>query len=158
MKKTQRLAAFVFVSLAIGSASPPARAQHSVHLTWTASADAASNPSLTYNVYRSPSCSGTFARINPAPVSATSYLDAFAAPATYCYQVTAVLNGEESVPSNQATAVVPAVITPPQSACAHRGNLFNWIRCLAARPTRNSRVQPAAKPGARSSRHRAAAP
>jgi hypothetical protein len=129
----------VFVALAVTAA--PARAQtHNVALTWTASADAAANPSLTYNIYRSSACSGTFAKLNTAPVAATTYLDSAVLPGTYCYQATAVLAGVESVPSNQAVAVVPAPLTltpgppPSRATCAHRGPLIGWIRCVASRP------------------------
>jgi hypothetical protein len=31
--------------------------------------------SITYNVYRSPGCSATFALLNTIPISATSFLD-----------------------------------------------------------------------------------
>jgi hypothetical protein len=117
-------------------AAAPARAQtHSVALTWMASASAAANPSLTYNVYRSPGCSGSFTRLNSSAVAATSFTDAGVAPGTYCYQVTAVLNGTESVPSSQAAAVVPAPAPPRQPpGCAHRGSLVDWIRCVASQP------------------------
>jgi len=115
----------------------PARAQqYAVKLSWTASADAAANPSLTYNVYRAPSCAGHFVQINAAPVTGTAFIDSSAASgAAYCYQVTAVLSGTESAPSNQAVAAAP----PPanrQAVCPHRGPVIGWIRCLSARPKR----------------------
>lgn len=128
------LAAFLF-----GLTAMPARAQHNVTLTWTASTSAAGNPSLTYNIYRSSGCSGGFAVLNTAPISATSFLDVAVPPGTYCYQATAVLAGLESIPSNQASAVVPAAIVitmPPGSSrgCSHRGPLIGWIRCIGSRP------------------------
>jgi hypothetical protein len=65
----------IVITLAITLATPAARAQHSVILTWTASTDAAANPSLTYNVYRSPTCTGTFAKRNSSPITSTSYAE-----------------------------------------------------------------------------------
>jgi hypothetical protein len=121
------------LAIAVVLASAPARAQHSVSLTWTASSDAAANPSLAYNVYRSPTCTGAFARLNASPLGATSYLDAAVLPgASYCYQVTSVLSGAEGSPSNQAAVLIPSPTRGQQSGCAHRGNLVTWLRCVAA--------------------------
>lgn len=112
---------------------PPVFCQNNVNLSWQASSDAASNPSLTYNIYRAPTCAGPFARLNGSGISTTSYVDpAVASGATYCYQVTAVLSGTESMPSNPAIAAVP----PPanrQRTCAHGGPLIGWIRCVGSR-------------------------
>jgi hypothetical protein len=119
---------------------------HSTYLRWVPSSSAAGNPSLAYNVYRAGSCAGTFAKINAAPVTATVYLDNQPPPGTYCYRVTAVLNGVESTPSNDAMATIlplPALTSaslnpasPPASAkaaCSHQGDLVDWIRCVAAK-------------------------
>ena len=131
----KRIAAVL--ALAIASHASPSRAQqYVVKLSWTASSDAGANPSLTYNVYRAPTCAGRFTQINSAPVTGTSFVDTGAASgAAYCYKVTAVLTGMESTPSNQAVAAVP----PPsdrQAACAHRGPVVGWLRCLGSRPKR----------------------
>lgn len=127
------------LTLVVSLSVPPAPGQqYVVRLNWTASSDASANPSLTYNVYRAPTCAGHFLAINSAPVTGTSYVDSsVASGAAYCYRVTAVLAGVESTPSNQAVAAAP----PPsdrQAACAHRGPIVGWIRCLGARPKRNS--------------------
>jgi hypothetical protein len=122
----------IVITLAITLATPAARAQHSVILTWTASTDAAANPSLTYNVYRSPTCTGTFAKRNSSPITSTSYAETGVLPGSYCYQVTSVLSGSEGVPSNQAAVLIPAPLLPQQSACAHRGSLAAWLRCVAS--------------------------
>jgi hypothetical protein len=124
---------------AVALAAAPARAQHNVSLAWTASTSAAGNPSLTYNIYRSSGCSGAFALLNTMPISATSFLDIAVPPGTYCYQATAVLAGLESMSSNGASAVVPAVVIitvppGPASGCSHRGPLIGWIRCIGSRP------------------------
>jgi hypothetical protein len=128
-----------FVAAMAFACVTPARAQHDVSLTWTASTSAAGNPSLTYNIYRSSGCSGTFALLNTTPISATSFLDIAVPPGIYCYQATAVLTGLESTPSNEAPAVVPGpvVITVPPgppATCAHRGPVIGWIRCIGSRP------------------------
>ena len=122
----------IAIILAMTLAAPAARAQHSVTLNWTASTDAAANPSLTYNVYRSPTCTGAFAKRNASPVAATSYVESDVLPGSYCYQVTSVLSGSEGSPSNQAAVLIPATTLPQQSACAHRGSLAAWLRCVAS--------------------------
>ena len=118
----------------------PVHGQNSVRVTWAPSSDAGANPSLTYNVYRANSCPGQFTKLNSTPLSGTSYLDTNAAlGATYCYQVTAVLDGVESIPSNQATAALP----PPsnrEDVCRHRGALMEWIRCQMAHPKKPDRT------------------
>lgn len=141
----------IFISAAIFAAifAQPRRANaqsQSTYLRWAASASAAANPSLTYNVYRAASCSGTFAKINAAPVAVTIYLDDQPGPGSYCYEVTAVLNGVESTPSNAASATILAVQEQPQTvtnasappasakaACSHAGDLIGWIHCVAAK-------------------------
>ena len=105
-----RIAAFGFLALALTFAAP-ARAQHTASLTWTASTDAAANPTLGYNVYRlAGACptSGTagFSKLNTATVTTTSFTDSTIALGNACYYVTATLNGAESVPSNTASAVI----------------------------------------------------
>jgi hypothetical protein len=89
----------------------PARAQHSASLSWTASSDAAANPTLGYNVYRlAGACpaSGTagFTKLTATPLKTTTFSDTTVSLGTFCYYVTATLNGAESVPSNTASAVI----------------------------------------------------
>jgi fibronectin type 3 domain-containing protein len=86
-------------------------ATHSVALNWTASSDAAANPTLAYNVYRlvgaCPSGSPTGFTKVASSVTTVSYTDtAVSVGNTYCYYVTSVLNGLESVPSNAVAAVI----------------------------------------------------
>jgi hypothetical protein len=133
----KKVSAVLVLVLAIALAPSPACAQQFVvKLKWTASSSAISNPSLTYNVYRAPTCAGPFVLINSAPVVGTAYVDtSVAGGAAYCYQVTAVLAGMESSASNQAVAAAP----PPsdrRATCAHRGPIIGWIRCLTSRPKR----------------------
>jgi hypothetical protein len=82
-------------------ASSLAAQTRSVALSWNDP-----QPGVTYNVYRSAdSCPAeTFAKINPAPVTAKTYADADIAPGRYCYYVTAEAAGLESDPSNKAQA------------------------------------------------------
>ena len=128
-------------ALALGAV--PARAQNSVRVSWTASSDAGGNPSLVYNVYRAGSCPGQFTKLNSAPLSDTSYLDTnVGVGAVYCYQVTAVINGVESAPSNQTIAAVPPSAERP-SPCRHRGALIGWIRCQIAQPKKQERTSSA---------------
>ncbi len=79
---------------------------HNVSLTWTASPSAVAG----YNVYRGTVSGGPYTKITPSLVAGTSYLDAtVAAGTTYFYVVTAVdSSGQESVFSNESTAVVPS--------------------------------------------------
>lgn len=81
---------------------------HHVRLSWNA------NPEpniLGYNVYRNTSSKGTFTRINPSPVTATSFLDTtVAAGTTYYYKVSAVnISGTEGKPSALASIRVVEV-------------------------------------------------
>jgi carboxypeptidase family protein len=78
---------------------------HSVALTWDASSSAVSG----YNLYRSTISGSGFLKINPSPISGLAYSDiTVAAGTTYYYVATAVdSGGDESVNSNQATAIVP---------------------------------------------------
>ena len=73
----KRIAATLALAIAFGAS--PAHAQYTVKITWTASADAAANPSLTYDVYRASTCGGHFTKINAAPVTSTIFLDTGAA-------------------------------------------------------------------------------
>jgi hypothetical protein len=107
----KQICIFVTACLALMFFASPARAQHSASLSWTASSDAAANSTLGYNVYRlTGACpaSGTagFTKLNSTPVTSTTYSDTTIGPGSFCYYVTATLNGAESVPSNTASAVV----------------------------------------------------
>jgi hypothetical protein len=79
---------------------------HTVALSWNPST---SSNIAGYNVYRSTTAGGSYARINSSPTNATKYADgSVAAGETYYYVVTAVSsNGTESLHSNQISAVIP---------------------------------------------------
>jgi len=79
---------------------------HTVTLSWTDSASGL----LGFNVYRSPTSGGPYARVNSALLSGTSFSDSqVQAGHTYFYVTTAVNSGNaESGYSNQAQAIVPS--------------------------------------------------
>lgn len=82
---------------------------HDVVLAWVASTD----PGVAYNVYRTQT-SGSYGTtpLNAVPLVATTYTDSPLAPGTWFYVVTSVLNGAESLHSNEAKAVIlPAAPT-----------------------------------------------
>jgi hypothetical protein len=79
-----------------------------VALNWDAPASS-SDPATGYNVYRATSGNSTYSRLNSGAATGTTYTDtAIQAGTTYVYYVTSVDSaGNESVPSNTASAVVP---------------------------------------------------
>lgn len=78
---------------------------HAVLLNWNASASAVAG----YNIYRSTASGRGYTQINSSLVTSLDYTDSnVQAGTTYFYVATAVdASGNESVDSNQATAVVP---------------------------------------------------
>jgi hypothetical protein len=84
-----------------------AEAQHSVNLSWDASAGAGV---VGYNVYRGSALGGPYSKLNSALEASTAYTDdSVTAGQTYYYVTTAVNgNGDESGYSNQVHAVIPA--------------------------------------------------
>lgn len=102
MKKLLTLLVVIFsLSLAYAQAT-----NHSVTLKW---ADVVNPVGTTYNVYKSSGlCSGSpvFNKLATG-VTTLTYTDTPVVPGNYCYQVTASLNGMESVPSNSVLAPVP---------------------------------------------------
>ena len=89
-------------SLSGGGALSPL---HSVDLSWTPSTSAV----VGYNIYRSGTSDGPYAKINSALNATAAYTDnTVQAGVTYYYVTTAVdASGVESVYSNQAQVVVP---------------------------------------------------
>jgi hypothetical protein len=81
-----------------------AQSQHTVDLTWNASAEA-----VGYNIYRSTVSGGPYAMINSGLDSTTAYTDSTVVSGTTYYYVATAVNSssEESGYSNQATAVIP---------------------------------------------------
>ena len=77
---------------------------HAVVLSWNASTSAVSG----YNIYRSTSGTG-FTQLNSSLITVLNYSDSnVQAGRTYTYVATAVdSSGDESINSNQATAVIP---------------------------------------------------
>ncbi|MDB5297216.1 MAG: domain containing protein, partial [Phycisphaerales bacterium] len=95
-------------------AAPTAAGQpNGVAVNWTATTGA---PLLAgYNVYRSTSTTGTFAKLNADPVTPATYVDTAAANGiTYYYRVTAVDSwGGESATSSVVSAARAADNVPP---------------------------------------------
>jgi hypothetical protein len=87
-----------------------ALAQSSVSLSWTPSV----TPNTTVNVYRaSSSCSNSFIRLaSDVPAAGPYIAQNLLVGGTYAFQVTAVLNGVESPPSNCVVLTIP-----PNSCC-----------------------------------------
>ena len=81
-----------------------AATQHTVDLSWTASADA-----VSYNIYRGTVSGGPYTMINTSADSTTAYTDSTVASGQTYYYVATAVNSEsqESGYSNQATAVIP---------------------------------------------------
>lgn len=92
--------------LALSSVAALAQSSHSVTLNWTPSTDTGG----TVNVYRAPAACTTnptnFTQIKTGVVAAGPYSDATVTVGAYCYHVTAVVNGAESLPSNNVNATV----------------------------------------------------
>jgi fibronectin type 3 domain-containing protein len=105
---TSKLIRLLLILISFGTTASLAQAQHSVSLTWT---DTTSG--VTYNMYRATGACASglvFSKLNSTAITATAYTDAssLTAGTTYCYQVTAVnSSGVESIPSNEAPAVIP---------------------------------------------------
>jgi fibronectin type 3 domain-containing protein len=87
------------------SGTGTAATQHTVDLTWDASADA-----VSYNIYRGTVSGGPYTMINTSSDSTTTYTDSTVVSGnTYYYAATVVnASSEESGYSNQATAVIPS--------------------------------------------------
>jgi fibronectin type 3 domain-containing protein len=77
-----------------------------VQLNWNAS----TSQVVGYRVYRSEVSGGSFSALNGTAINALTYDDtSVSSGTTYYYVVKAVdASGNESVQSNQATAVIPA--------------------------------------------------
>lgn len=79
-----------------------------VLLNWDAPASS-TDAVVGYNVYRTTSGSSSYSRINSGTETTTTYTDTtIQASTTYEYYVTSVdASGNESVPSNTASATIP---------------------------------------------------
>jgi fibronectin type 3 domain-containing protein len=82
-----------------------AQKQHTVDLSWNASADA-----VGYNIFRGTVSGGPYTMINSSLDGATSYTDSTVVSGNTYYYVTTAVNSEsqQSGYSNQATAVIPS--------------------------------------------------
>ena len=83
-------------------------ASHQVELSWNAPT-ATSDPIVAYNVYRAPSGTSSFARVNLSPDSSPAFTDSTVqSGSAYDYKVTSLDSaGLESSPSNKISVTVP---------------------------------------------------
>ncbi len=97
---------------------------HSVTLSWQ---DLLNPPEATYNVYRSAGrCSSSSPFQSGTQISSgvfvKTYLDtSVASKAIYCYQVTAVLSAQESIPSLKAEASIGGSNKKPGARATQKG-------------------------------------
>jgi fibronectin type 3 domain-containing protein/glucose/arabinose dehydrogenase len=103
-----------------------------IKVSWTNSPEATATG---YDIYRSESATGTFVKVNNAPVAASEFLDTTApASATSYYKISAADNyGGESAPSavvsaaRGADATAPNVPTGVTGSSRLDGVLVNWV-------------------------------
>lgn len=102
--------AFLFVAIAYAQTLPT----HKITLNWIASPDAATIPTITYNIYRASGACPTVGspagavEVGSTLAGVTTYVDTNVSPTqSYCYFVRAALNGVESLDSVSTVAVVP---------------------------------------------------
>jgi len=83
-------------------------ASHQVELSWNAPSTSGSTV-VAYNVYRAPSGTSSFARVNGTPDLAPAYTDSSVqSGSAYDYRVTSLNSaGLESSPSNKISVTVP---------------------------------------------------
>ena len=112
------LALSFFAATCIAAQGIPPGTSHSVSLAWQAPSPAGGSGTISgYNIYRSPSNTATYTKVNTAVNAGLTYTDAsVSAGASYTYCVTAVdsLN-EESACSAPATANVPSNPNAPSA-------------------------------------------
>jgi hypothetical protein len=85
---------------------PPSGVQHAVDLSWSAS----SSLIVGYYTYRGTQSGGPYTKLNPSPLTDTSYSDGTVQSGTTYYYVVTSVDSEstESSYSNQVTAAVPS--------------------------------------------------
>lgn len=106
MRWTMKALAIAVLFLFAAAWPAPAQTAHTVNLSWTASTSAG----VGYNVYRGTVSGGPYTLLNAAPLGTATltYADATVTEGNkYFYVVRAVLNGLESVNSNEATVSIP---------------------------------------------------
>ena len=91
---------------------------HSVTVTWQAPSPVGGSGTVSgYNLYRSPSTTASYAKVNTSPTAGLTFADSsVTAGASYNYCVTTVDTlGEESACSAPATANVPSNPNAPSA-------------------------------------------
>ncbi len=126
MKRISLILCLLVCSVAAMAQANPA---HFVTIGWTASTDAAANPTGVNNIYRANgNCADTtitFAKIGSTTETVNTFTDSTViqtptVSTSYCYEITFVnAAGIESVPSNLVQAVIlPPAPAPPTKAFA----------------------------------------
>lgn len=112
--KVKQLLGLLWLTIGIASAQTP----HSETLSWAWSQGSGA-PATGFNVYRSVTPGGLQVKLTSLNGAGTlGYVDLsgtgniLAEGTNYCYTVTAVGTGGESVPSNQACASIPFSVPP----------------------------------------------
>jgi titin len=72
---------------------------HSVNLSWVASTD----PVTGYNVYKGTAAGAETTLLTATPITALTFDDTTEVAGTYFYVVTSILNGVESLHSNEVS-------------------------------------------------------
>jgi hypothetical protein len=91
------------------SASATGAAEKTLMLSWTANID----DTVHYNIYRSDSATGTFEKINTAPITDTTYTDTgLEYDTTYYYKITAVDEADNESPRSASVSGTTAAEPP----------------------------------------------
>jgi hypothetical protein len=117
--KLKSLICLALFCFAVSFLSAPAQAQsHSAALTWTLSTDDttancnATGATCSQNVYRAPgACTQSapvFTLLGSPAATVAAFTDSTITPGTWCYAVTFVLNGTESVKDTAQVSLQPA--------------------------------------------------
>ena len=112
------LAVACLVSGSAHAQGVPAGTAHSVTLAWQAPSPVGGSGTISgYNVYRSPSSTATYAKLNTALAAGLTFTDnSVSAGASYNYCLTTVDSlGEESACSAPASANVPSNPNAPSA-------------------------------------------
>lgn len=121
MKTKSLILALLFCCIASFAAQPAAAQTHSATATWNLSTDdttaACAAPSTcSQNGYKAPGvCSTTsvFTQFTSLSATATTFTDATITPGKWCYAVTFVLNGSESIVFLSGNTNFATVNLPP---------------------------------------------
>lgn len=113
--------AVLITCLLVMAAISRAQAVHSTVFTWTASSSTGISPTTglptpaTYNAYKQAGCTGTFVKLNTAPIVAATFTDTGMADGELnCYLFTASVTSSSGVVSEsaQSQSETVRIVTP----------------------------------------------